>query len=99
MRNINYFFVFILFILTQNLTYAQDRHWVATSTASWNSNNWSSIAGGVPDGIGAPTASQNAIFNGLNPANCSVNIPVTIESIQINSGYTGTIDINTNSFI
>ncbi|MCH2021297.1 MAG: hypothetical protein MK207_02355 [Saprospiraceae bacterium] len=99
MIQIKYFPVLILFILSQHFAFSQDRYWVATTASSWNSNNWSNIAGGLPDGLGAPSSVQNAIFSSSNPANCSVNIAVSIEAIQINAGYTGTIDFNGNSFV
>lgn len=90
----------VIAILTScSLTsFAQNRYWVASSTASWSSNNWSSSSGAAADGIGPPLAGQVAIFNGSGIGDCTVDKAVTIDAIRLNTGYTGTLDLNNNTF-
>ena len=89
----------ILFVVIGFQSIAQNRFWVATVNANWNSNNWSATSGGAPDGLGAPAAGEIAVFNGNGTGNCLVDVAVGISGIDVNNGYTGTIDINGQSFV
>lgn len=76
---------------------AQDRYWVSSSSTDWNSiNNWSNTSNGTA-GYSIPTSLDNAIFDGAGSKNASVtlNAALTLNSLDIRSGYTGNINQNT----
>ena len=59
-----------------------------------NPANWSLSSGGA-GGVAAPTATDNAIFDGSNNSNgsCLVDMNVSINGIQITTAYSGNIDL------
>lgn len=69
-----------------------DRYWVGTTT-SWNTaSNWASTSGGA-GGAGVPTSADAVIFDGGGTGNCTLDVDAqTIASIDVQSGYTGTLD-------
>lgn len=80
----------------------------AAATRTWDgggaTNNWSTAANWSDDA--APTNADDVVFDGASVKNSTIDITFTVKSIQINSGYTGTItqgaDANltvNNSFI
>ncbi len=87
-----------MLLLFSNTIFCQNRYWVATTSSNWNSNNWSVSSGGTADGLGPPSLTQTAVFDGNNTADCTVDMAVTIESIELNNGYTGTLNLNSNNF-
>lgn len=66
-------------------------HWISSNHGPWNNkNNWSTVAGG-PGGAGVPTAADAVYFEGNAVSNCAINTVAKAYSINIASGYTGTI--------
>ena len=58
--------------------------WIAGSAGNWSSGiNWS---GGV-----APGVSDDVVFDGTGTGNCTLDVNVSVISISVNSGYTGTL--------
>ena len=91
------YLLFIFILVLQYQLNAQNRYWVANSLANWSSNNWSNSPTGNPDGLGAPTATQRAVFNNNHLGTCRLDQLVTIESISIDASFVGTIDFNSFS--
>jgi hypothetical protein len=87
----------LLFALTSSLTgRAANRYWIAGATANWNSTaNWSATSGGA-GGAGIPAAGDVANFDNNGLGNCNINTSITISSLVINAGYTGTITQSAN---
>ncbi len=60
----------------------------------WNGgggdNNWSTGANWT--GSSAPTSTDTVIFDGTSSKNCTIDVNPTVLKIEINSGYTGTIN-------
>jgi hypothetical protein len=72
-------------------------HWVASSNSVWNNAaNWSTVAGG-PGGAGVPTAADAVYFESNKPTNCTIDMNATMYSLNIQTGYTGTINQGTNT--
>jgi fibronectin-binding autotransporter adhesin len=70
---------------------AANRYWIAASTAAWNSTaNWSTASGGA-SGASVPGNADVAIFDNNGLGNCTIPAALTISSLLVNSGYTGTI--------
>ena len=53
-------------------------------------NNWSTCENWKKDACPGPT--DNALFNGTSVKDVVVDKPITLESLEIASGYTGTVD-------
>lgn len=71
-------------------------HWVASSNSVWsNTANWSTVAGG-PGGAGIPTAADAVYFESNKVTNCTIDMNATMYSLNIQTGYTGTITQGTN---
>ncbi|MFD2527116.1 T9SS type A sorting domain-containing protein [Flavihumibacter stibioxidans] len=92
-----------LCIILSSYSYGQAKYWVAPGTSgNWNvAANWSTTPGGA-GGAGAPTPTQDAIFDGSSDANCVLNISsIIVRDFSIGAGYTGTISpaINNNILI
>lgn len=95
----------ILLFLSSNHLFALTRYWVYKggflSNKNWsNTSNWSASSGGV--GLASvPVAGDNAIFDGgplgLSVGDCIMNVAVSVGSITVTSGYTGTITQTVNS--
>lgn len=67
------------------------RYWVSTLTDNWDSTaNWSSSSGGA-GGYSVPDSSGTAIFDSNGSGSCLLNVPVSIKSLRIEPGYSGTI--------
>jgi len=71
---------------------ATDCTWDHSSGNNWNNSaNWS--CGSVPD-----TTGENAIFDGTSSVNCTLDTDnLTIGSLSLNSGFTGTLDLGSNN--
>ncbi|CAN5454994.1 hypothetical protein BH09BAC1_BH09BAC1_00890 [soil metagenome] len=80
---------FMLCLLLSFSFVAQSQTWIAAGA----SGNWSNPANWSPATV--PGAASTAIFNGSSSANCIIDVVVSVNSIQLNAGYTGTV-INTN---
>jgi len=80
-NNINWFF-----------TDPNERYWVASGAQSWNDvNQWAFKSGGF-GGRGIPTSVQDTFFDANGVGNCNVNTNPFIKSLDVDSGYTGTLD-------
>ncbi|MFZ6012727.1 MAG: T9SS type A sorting domain-containing protein [Bacteroidota bacterium] len=72
-------------------------HWVGAISSLWNdAANWSTIAGGA-GGAGVPSGADVVIFDDINDTGCTLNNNMSVASLVINSGYTGTITQGTNT--
>ncbi|HET7000230.1 MAG TPA: hypothetical protein VFI33_02930, partial [Puia sp.] len=81
--------VFILFLSIQ--TQAANRFWVSATPSNWNNTaNWSNVSGGA-GGFSVPVAGDAVTFNNIRRGNCTIDVAVSILSLTINAGYTGTI--------
>ena len=89
----------ILFLLLMPFSYGANRYWIATATGNWsNALNWSATSGGG-GGAGAPGAADRAYFDNGGTGNCSIDIPISINRIDVAPGYTGTISQGSISII
>lgn len=62
-----------------------------TWTGLGSDNNWNTTANWSPSTGFPQFTSDNATFDGTGVKNCSINVPVSINSINVNAGYSGTI--------
>ncbi len=93
-----YLLLLTLTIALSHFSIAADRFWIGAVDNDWNdTGNWSTSSGGV-GGASVPGSSDEAIFDANGNINCTLDINVTIESIDVNSGYTATIDMNGFTF-
>lgn len=71
---------------------AADRYWIGTGNPkNFNdSNNWSTTSGGS-GGASVPGSSDKAIFDGSATGNCNIDASITIQQLDVQSGYTGSI--------
>lgn len=75
---------------------AQNRFWIASTTANWNDpSNWSTVSGGA-GGASVPTAANVAIFNAAASGACNLDIAPTVGGITI-SGFAGLLDLQGNT--
>jgi hypothetical protein len=85
--------LFLLIIFSNSLL-AANRFWVGILPGNWNNTlNWSATSGGL-GGVSVPVAGDIVFFDGglgLSVGNCTINVPVSITSLTVSSGYTGTI--------
>ena len=89
---------FLIFFLTIYSGFSANRYWISGVASNWNNTaNWSATNGG-PGGASVPLDSDDVFFNNNGLGDCLVDVDVTIDAINISSSYTGTIDINGNSF-
>lgn len=67
------------------------RYWVSLLTDNWDSmSNWSVFSGGG-GGASVPGLSDTAIFDSSGPGSCLIDTTVALESLLVETGYTGTI--------
>ena len=87
------FGLFVLIFFSNSLL-AANRFWVGILPSNWNNPaNWSASSGGV-GGASVPVATDIVVFDGglgLSVGNCTINVPVSITSLTVSSGYTGAI--------
>jgi len=76
-----------------------NRYWVAGSAGNWNDTaNWSITSGGA-GGASVPTTGDAAIFDSNGVGNCDVSSGFyTVDSLDLQSGYTGKVYNTTKSF-
>ena len=68
------------------------RYWVAFSSTNWNDSfNWASTSGGL-GGASVPSTGDDVFFDGNGTGSCSLDVNVSVISITIDAGYTGTLD-------
>ena len=84
-------------LLLISKTNAANRFWVATGPSNWNNTaNWSIVSGGA-GGSSVPGAADAAIFDNNGAGNCTIDIAVTITSVNVNATYIGTISQGANT--
>ena len=70
---------------------AANRFWVSAAPSNWNNTaNWSNVSGGA-GGFSVPVAGDAVTFNNIRRGNCTIDVAVSIQSLTINTGYTGNI--------
>lgn len=73
------------------LTYGADRYWIASANANWNNtSNWSTSSGGA-GGASVPGSSDKALFDGNGLGTCTIDIALTVNQIDVQSGFTDTL--------
>jgi hypothetical protein len=82
---------------------AANRFWIGVLSGNWsNTLNWSANSGGL-GGASAPSTSDIAIFDGgflgLDIGSCTIDIPVSVTGITVNSAYSGAIIQGANTII
>src|ERR1700676_3688378 len=81
----------VLFLCFSNHATAANRFWVAAIASNWNNPaNWSNVSGGA-GGFSVPGVADAVTFNNLRLGNCTIDAPVSVLSITVTAGYTGTI--------
>jgi Secretion system C-terminal sorting domain len=91
--------VLFLCIFSSFTTSAANRFWVSAGALNWsNAAGWSATSGGAP-GASVPGVADAIFFDGNGLGNCNGDIAVTVISISIGAGYTGTISQNTNTIV
>lgn len=71
-----------------------NRYWIRGTAGSWNDTaNWSTSSGGA-GGASVPGSGDAAIFDANGAGNCTLDISITVQSLTVGSGYTGTFDAN-----
>src|ERR1700733_15328590 len=97
MRTVLYSLFLFFSLASSSALQAANRYWIDTATANWNSTaNWSTSATGL-GGSSVPGSGDIANFTSSRVGNCTINAPVNISSLVINTGYTGTITQGTNT--
>jgi hypothetical protein len=88
---VNYFLIFILFGIG-NSAMAQ-----YTWDGGGTDNNWNNPDNWNPNGV-PQNSWDDVIFDGTSTKNCNINVAVSVRSINVNTGYSGTItQVNGNS--
>jgi hypothetical protein len=103
MKNTSRCFCIALLITSSLHVHAANRYWVGLLPGNWSSTlNWSSSSGGL-GGSSVPAAGDNVFFDGgasplfLDNGNCTIDVAVSVTSITVSSGYTGTISQGANT--
>ncbi len=92
-KSVNYLFT-LFFVIVQVQLFAQNRYWISDVASDWSGNNWANTSNGAADGVGPPTAVQNAIFDVNGTGNCLFDVvSATVNSITF-STYTAILDLN-----
>jgi Concanavalin A-like lectin/glucanases superfamily len=74
--------------LSSRLAYARTCTWSRAGSAGTfvTAANWTCSSGSGP-----PASADDAIFDGTSSQNCTIGASISVTSLQINSGYTGTV--------
>jgi Concanavalin A-like lectin/glucanases superfamily len=73
--------------LSSRLAYARMCTWHAGSAGMFvAAANWTCSSGSGP-----PASADDAIFDGTSSQNCTIGASISVNSLQINTGYTGTV--------
>ena len=81
--------LFLLFFLHQHVSAA--RFWIAAASSNWNNTaNWSAASGGA-GGASVPGVADDVNFDGNGLGSCTIDIAVSVKSITVAVGYSGTI--------
>jgi Secretion system C-terminal sorting domain len=83
-----------LLIFFSTSSFAANRFWIGVLPGNWNNTlNWSATSGGLIT-ASVPVAGDIVVFDGglgLSVGNCTIDVPVSITSLTVSLGYTGTI--------
>jgi hypothetical protein len=102
MRNPRPWLCAVIFIIScSQPLHAASRYWVGLLPGNWSSTlNWSSSSGGL-GGSSVPGAGDNVFFDGgglgVDVGNCTIDVAVSVTSITVSAGYTGTISQGANA--
>ncbi len=67
-------------------------YWVGLSSSDWSdAGNWSLTSGGA-GGAGVPGPGDEAIFDDQGLVVCKLDANITLETLTMNAGYTGTLE-------
>ena len=82
-------------IRTDNWVNLFYRYWIAANPENWDfAANWSDVSGGT-GGFSVPNASNVVVvFDGSGLGDCTINANTETATLTIESGYTGTLDVN-----
>jgi len=87
-----------IIVISVNSIMGANRYWIAGAASNWNNTaNWSATNGGA-GGASIPVATDDVFYNNNGLGNCLIDAAVGINAIDINSAYTGVIDLNGNAF-
>jgi Concanavalin A-like lectin/glucanases superfamily len=64
------------------------------STCTWSSAAAANLSAGLWSCGHTPTSGDDVVFDGTSNKNCTVDIPLAVATISINSGYTGIVAQN-----
>lgn len=79
-----------------NLTYRSDRHWIASVSSAWGTNeNWSLTPGGPPNGS-VPTSLDDVYFDEIVSEDCDLDVNAEMANILTAVNYKGTITQGAN---
>jgi lysophospholipase L1-like esterase len=82
-----------IFLLLSHRVEASSKFWIASGPGNFNDDaNWSLSSGG-PANTTAPGPSDSARFDGNGVGNCTITTNVTLQGMNIGSGYSGTITV------
>ncbi|MFH1359217.1 MAG: Hint domain-containing protein, partial [archaeon] len=71
-------------------------YWVGVNNGNWSdASNWASSSGGA-GGAGVPNATNAVVFDSADLSNSMINQSVSVYSLNVSSGYTGTINFTLN---
>lgn len=75
---------------------AADRYWISSTAKNWSdSSAWSATSGGA-GGASVPESGDTAFFDAAGTGNCTISASVSVDRIQVFSGYTGVVALGSN---
>lgn len=94
MKNI---FVFLLILSLPFGGNCINKFWIGNAGTNFNTaSNWSTSSGGSPNTT-APGASDVAIFDGAKNTKCVITATMSVQGIEMRSGYTDSLVLNSGS--
>ena len=85
----------VLDSITVNFNQPETFYWVG-GAGNWSdaTNHWATSSGGSPSSENLPTIFDAVIFDGGGVGNCTLDVNAVFASINVTTGYTGTLDFN-----
>lgn len=75
---------------------AAERYWVSSTAKNWgDASAWSATSGGS-GGASVPESGDNAFFDASGTGNCTIASSISVDLIQVGSGYTGLVVLGSN---
>jgi hypothetical protein len=93
--------ILILLLLCDGGAQAATCYWVGADSSWDTASNWSSSTGGsgsTCDGGTVPSSNDAVIFDGADTTSCTADAAINIASINVQSGYSGTLDFANSSY-